>query len=403
MKQHVKVNAESQYYDHFHDLGTTGGVGLTYALGVHPVKNFQKGRFTDVDKLMPDAIRALGWKTRNTGCWNCYMKCGSLFDVPYGPFAGRNYENPEYETMWSFGANCENSDFAGILAANRICDDYGGDTISTGNAVAFLMECYDRGYIAADDLDGVELEWGDPEAMTAVAQQILTRSSPAAEWVADGGVREAARRIGRDAERFAIHAKGLELAAYDPRGLQAHGLGYATSTIGGSHQIGYSVQELFGFPEQVDRFSARDKGRHTIWSQAYICIFDCAVACGFPNAFTESKLDFGTLPQWLTLATGMDDAFGDTDKINLIFERIYNLERLFNMRHGLTAADDTLPGRILEEPIQDGPSAGHVWHREELVRDYYRARGWDEVTGAPLPKTLKRLGLEREADQLERG
>ena len=402
MRDHVKTNTGCDYYHHFHHLGTTGGVGLTYTLGVHPVKNFNQGIFDGIENLLPDAINKLNYKTGNTGCWNCYMKCGSLFDVPKGPFKGEGYENPEYETMWCFGANCLNSDFSAILAANKICDDYGVDTISTGNAVAFLMECYEKGYISEADLDGVSLKWGDPEAMLAVTKQIVTRGSRAAGWVADGGVRHAAQMIGRDAADFAIHAKGLELAAYDPRGIQAHGLGYAVSTIGGSHQIGYGVQELFGFPEPVDRFSAKDKGRHTVWANRYITIFDCAVACGFANAFTDSKLDIDSFAKWLQMATGMNDAFGSPDLLTRVFDRIYTLERAFNLRLGIGAEQDTLPKRLRTTGISDGPSAGHVWHRDELVEDYYRVRKWDLKTGVPLRATLEALDLVKVADDLAR-
>lgn len=400
MQKHVRTNVGCDYYHHFHPLGTTGGVGLTYSLGVHPVKNFSHGVFAGIDKLLPDAINTLGYKQRDTGCWNCYMKCGSIFDVPDGPFKGTGLENPEYETMWAFGANCMNDDFAAILAANKLCDDMGADTITTGNAVAFLMECYEKEYLTSDDLNGLELEWGNAEAMLAATRQILNRESRAGNWIADGGVRHAAEMIGGDAASFAMHAKGLELAAYEPRGLQAHGLGYAVSTIGGSHQIGYGVQELFGFPESVDRFSSKDKGRHTVWSNRYIMIFDCAVACGFANAFTESKLDIDSFAQWLQMATGWHEAFDSADKLNRTFDRIYNLEHAFNLRMGLTTTDDTLPQRAREEQLPDGPSAGHVWHRDELITDYYRARNWDTENGVPLQRTLIDLNLAGVADDL---
>lgn len=402
MADHVKTNIKGAHYSHFHPLGTTGGVELPYYLGIHPVQNFQKGVFEGIENLYPDAILASGYKVRDTGCWNCYMKCGSLFDVPEGPFQGSNYENPEYETMWAFGANCMNSDFTAILKANQICDDYGADTITTGNAVGFLAECLERGLIQRADINGVDLKWGDPEAIVEVARQIVDRESPAGEWVADGGVAHAAQVIGGGAAVFAIHAKGMELPAYDPRGAQAHGLGYATSPIGGSHQIGYSVQEIFGFPEVVDRFSAEDKGRHTIWSNRYIMIFDCAVSCGFANAFTESRLDFESCCHWLALATGMEAVFKNPEALNVIFDRIFNLERAFNLRMGFTAEDDTLPERMLAETIQDGASAGTIWHRRELIADYYRQRGWDLETGVPLRETLARLGLVHVADDLER-
>jgi aldehyde:ferredoxin oxidoreductase len=329
------------------------------------------------------------------------MQCGSVFDVPEGTFEGKNYENPEYETMWSFGANCLNADFAGLLAANKICDDYGVDSITAGNALGFLMECFDRGYITTDDLNGVSLTWGNAEAMVEVTKQIVTRGSRAGNWIADGGVKNAARIIGRDSADFAMQIKGLEFAAYDPRGLQAYGVGQATSNMGAHHQICYPMQELFGFPEQVDRFSAEDKGRHAVWSNRYIMIFDCAVACGFPNAFTESRLDFDTFPEWLYQATG-EESFHDKASLDDLYDRIWAVERAFNMRNGFTAADDTMPKRLLEEAMPDGKSAGHVWHRQPLLEDYYRVRRWDPVTGVPTRALLHDLDLDDVATDLAR-
>jgi aldehyde:ferredoxin oxidoreductase len=404
LKQHVRTNVKCEYYRNFHDLGTTGGVGLklTYAFGVHPVKNYRETVFPEVTNIMAEAIRESGYKTKETGCWNCYMKCGSIFDVPDGKYRGKDYESPEYETVWAFGANVLNHDFSAILAANKICDDYGIDTVSAGSCVAFFIECFERGYITAEDLGGVRPDWGDTDSILAIVRQFGERNSRAAEWVAVGGVRHAAAVIGHDAADFAIHSKGMELPGYDPRGLQAHGLGYATSNIGGSHQIGYSAQELFGYPEKVDRFSDQDKGRHTVFANQLISIYDCAVSCGFANAFTESRMDVPTFARWLRLATGLEDAFRDAGMVNRAFDRIYHIERAFNIRQGATAADDTLPRRLLKEPLKEGPSAGHVWKREALIRDYYRVRGWDLETGVPLRSTLVEHGLGDVADDLER-
>jgi aldehyde:ferredoxin oxidoreductase len=401
MLEHVKTNSKGGYYDHFHEYGTTTGCDLTHSIGVLPVKNFSRGVFPEIDKLLYDGINGLNYKTKNSGCYACYMQCGSEFDVPDGPFRGKGYENPEYETMWAFGANCWNSDFAAILKANQICDDYGIDTISTGNCVGFLMECFEKGYISKEDINGIELVWGDGVAMVEMAKQIAEMTSEIGRICAKGGVREAAKHIGRDSADFAMHNRGLELAAYDPRGIQAHGLGYATSNIGGSHQYGYSVQEIFGFPEKVDRFSPKDKGRHTIWSQRYITIFDCAVTCGFPNAFTESKMHFGNFGQWLEMATGIQDAFNSEEKMNQIYDRIYNIERAFNHKMGMTISDDDLPKRVKTEALPDGPSAGHLWHKEELLEDYFQKRGWNAETGVPLRETLEALNLKYVADMLE--
>jgi len=401
MKDHIRTNFKGAYYQRFHHLGTTGGIAHKHAIGIHPVKNFQRGFFEGISPLLIPGIDSTGYKVKESGCWNCYMQCGSVFDVPGGEFKGTSYENPEYETMWSFGAHCLNADFAGLLAANKVCDDYGVDSITAGNAVGFLMECYERGLITKDDLNGVELTWGDPSAMVDVTKQIVTRGSRAGNWIADGGVRNAARVIGRGSADFAMHIKGLEFAAYDPRGLQAYGVGQATSNMGAHHQICYPIQELFGYPEQVDRFSTENKGRLAVWSNNYIMIFDCAVACGFPNAFTESRLDFDSFPAWLYEATG-EEAFHTREGLDAIYDRIWTVERAFNMRNGFTADDDTMPKRMLEESMADGKSSGHVWHRQPLLEDYYRVRRWDPVTGVPTRALLHDLALDDVAADLAR-
>jgi aldehyde:ferredoxin oxidoreductase len=401
IKAHIKTNFKGAYYTRFHHLGTMGGIAHKHAIGIHPVKNFQRGFFEGIAPLLVPGIDATGYKTRDTGCWNCYMQCGSLFNVPDGPFKDQNVENPEYETMWGFGAHCMNADLAGLFAASTLCDDYGVDSITAGNAVGFLMECYEKGYITADDLNGVELTWGNVAGIVDVTRQIVTRSSRAGNWIADGGVRNAARIIGRDSADFAMHIKGLEFAAYDPRGLQAYGVGQATSNMGAHHQICYPIQELFGVPEPVDRFNPKDPGKLAVWSNRYIMMFDCSVACGFPNAFTESRIDFNSFPEWLYAATGIE-AFRDKASLEHIYDRIWVIERAFNMRNGFTAADDTMPKRLLEEPMPDGKSAGHVWHRQPLLEDYYRERRWTPETGVPTRALLDDLDLDHVATDLVR-
>ena len=205
------------------------------------------------------------------------------------------------------------------------------------------------------------------------------------------GTRNAARRIGKGSDRYAMNVKGLELPAYDPRGAKAHGLNYLTLNIGADHCAGYAGQEIFGAPfkgKAVDRFAVEGKGEITKWNQDDRAIWNLGIMCNFATGYIDHEL-YGKL---LSAATGQRD-FADTGYLCLVGERAFNLERMFNIREGFSRKEDALPDRFLKEPMEDGPSAGQVFEAEPLLEDYYRVRGWDPETGIPTPEKLKELGL----------
>ncbi|MEG2929648.1 MAG: aldehyde ferredoxin oxidoreductase family protein [Oscillospiraceae bacterium] len=391
-KEFVQTNIKSPWYAHFHPYGSTTGCDMTYNIGILPIKNWQMSTHPDMPKLLEEGVISEHTKVKDTGCYNCYLQCGSVHDVKEGPFKGEGYDNPEYETMWAFGANCLNFDFKAILKANQICDNCGIDTMTTGTCVAFLMECYEKGYITKDDINGVDLKWGDGVAMCEIVQQIADRSSPMGEACANGGVRHCAQVVGHGSEKFAMHAKGLELAAYDPRGAKAHGVGYATSPIGGSHQTGYGMAEIFGMPEKVDRYTPYGKGKYTVYSQRFIMCCDTAVTCGFPTGFTPEALNFETFRDWVTMAAGPMDSMATKETMFDAFDRIFNVETLINIRHGVGDESNDLPDRLKEEKMPDGYAKGNVWERDILIKEYYEAREWTEK-GVPKKELLERLGL----------
>lgn len=392
-KEFIQTNLKSHWYDHFHPYGTTTGCDLTYDIGILPIKNWQMSTHNEMPKLLHDGVIAENTKVKDTGCYNCYLQCGSLHNVKKGPFKGEGYENPEYETMWSFGANCLNFDFNAILMANKICDDSGIDTMTTGTCVAFLMECYEKGYIKKEDINGLELNWGDGVAMCEMVKQIASRSSKIGDACANGGVRNCARVVGHDSDKFAMHARGLELAAYDPRGAKAHGVGYATSPIGGSHQTGYGMAEIFGMPEKVDRYAIHGKGKYTVYSQRFIMCCDTGVTCGFPTGFTPEALNFDTFQDWITMAAGPLKGLETKEAMFNTFDRIFNLETLINIRHGMGESSNDLPERLKNEKMPDGYAKGNVWERDVLINEYYKEREWDNQ-GMPTRELLKKLGLE---------
>lgn len=400
-KEFVKGALTTHWYDHFHPYGSMTGCDMTYNIGIYPIKNWTYSHDDRMRSLLKEGVIAEGTKVKDTGCYNCYLQCGSIHNISDGPFKGEGYENPEYETMWSYGGNCLNFDVKAVLMANKICDDLGIDTMSSGSSIAFLMECYEKGLIKKEDLNGVEPKWGDGEAMCAIAKQIALRESPLGNVIADGGVRHAAEVIGQGSEHFAMHARGLELAAYDPRGAKAHGVGYATSPIGGSHQTGYGMAEIFGMPERVDRYAVHGKGKYTVWSQQYIMCVDTAVACGFATSMPPGGIGFETYPHWVEMAAGPMEFTQSQEELLRCFDRIFNVETIINLRLGGKARENDLPGRLKEEPMPDGYAKGNVWEKDILLSEYYEARGWTQE-GVPTRKTLHDLGLDKEADDLEK-
>jgi aldehyde:ferredoxin oxidoreductase len=386
------VSAATQHpvYGGFSHFGSSGITALMHEIGMHPVKNFQSGHMDDFTGLTTDKMEQIFIK--DVACARCFIPCGSILQVKDGTYKGNAVEGPEYETMWCFGANINNTDLGFIVAANKLCDDHGIDTISAGVALSFTMELYEKGIVSKKDLDGIELNWGNHQAAYQLLNKIVKR-----EGIGDLlalGTKKAAEKIGRGADKYAMHVKGLEIPAYEPRGAKAHGLNIATSTIGASHMTGYGMQELFGIPEQVDRFVVEGKGALTRQNQDKTATYDSLIVCGFPACFGWISPEI--YAQLLVAATGIEE-FGDVNNLIKAGERIYNLERLFNMREGLQRKDDYLPERFIKEPMPDGASKGQVFEMDMLLDDYYKARGWDIQTGVPMKEKLEELGLQSEA------
>jgi len=382
----VAAARQHPVYGGFSHHGSSGITALMHEIGMHPVRNFQSGHIDDFTGLTTDKMDQIFIK--DVACARCFVHCGSILQVKEGPYKGSGVEGPEYETMWCFGANIGSTDLGFVVAANKLCDDYGIDTIAAGVTLSFAMELYERGIVSKKDLDGIELNWGNHQAAYQLLEKMVKREGIGDVLVL--GTRKAAEKIGRGAEKYAMHVKGLEIPAYEPRGAKAHGLNIATSTIGASHMTGYGMQELFGIPEQVDRFAVDGKGALTRQNQDKTATYDSLVVCGFPACFGWISPEI--YAQLLVAATGIEE-FGDVVYLIKAGERIYNLERLFNMREGLQRKDDYLPERFIKEPVPDGASKGQIFEMDRLLDDYYKARGWDIKTGVPTKAKLEELDL----------
>ncbi|HUW63104.1 MAG TPA: aldehyde ferredoxin oxidoreductase family protein [Spirochaetia bacterium] len=389
-------------YPQFARLGTPMVVDLVDALGIFPTRNWSAtGEFAFTEKIGVGVQEK--HKIRKERCYMCPVGCSQVRTVREGPYAGFLAEGPEFETVYSFGAETGNDDSAAIIAADRMCDELGLDTISTGVVIGFAMELYEKGILTGEETGGLKLEFGNAGVMTEMIRRIAYREG-LGEILADG-VRAAATRIGKGSEKYAMHVKGLEMPGYDVRGAKAHGLNYATAYTGADHNRGYAFQEIFGIPvpEMVDRFAVNGKGRLCKWNQdvrAVTC--DCATMCAFMLDMAVPAGACENTAAMVNAATGMEFTPEGIEKIG---ERVNNLARAFNVREGLSRKDDTLPERLMKETLKEGNSKGQRISEEDLglmLDEYYGARGWDVVSGVPTEAKLTDLRLGHVADELAR-
>jgi len=373
------------------NVGTTFMVATANTVGMFPTRNFREGSLEGFESIAAEEFSKV--KVGNFGCYSCMTRCGQVHEMDEGPYSGAFSEGPEYETIWALGGQVGNTDPGFLVAADARCDFLGLDTISTGNCIGFACELFERGIITTEDTDGLELTWGNHAAFLTLIEKIGRREG-FGELLGEGVVR-AARRIGKGAEAYAMHAKGLELAGYEPRAVKGYGLSYATSNIGGSHMYGRPRDELYG---RLDPFAEEGKGDSIALVQKEQAADDSAIVCNFGT----SGLTREFLGKLLVAATGINE-FGDANYLdNKVGERILCLERAFNVREGFDRKDDTLPARMLTEPLQNaGPATGQVIHSlDTLLDEYYDALGYTRQ-GVPSREKLEELGLEEVAKDLQ--
>jgi len=387
-------------YPHFAKEGTPSNVDNTCALGIFPAKNWSAtGAFTPVDQIGVEALESR--KIGKEHCSDCPVGCSQLRLAQTGPYAGILTEGPEFETLYSLGGETGVDNMDSIIAADRLCDELGFDTISAGVAVGFAMELFEKGILTTADTGGLELNFGNHQAMLSLIRLMAFREG-IGDVLADG-VKAAAARIGKGSEKYAMHVKGLELPGYDVRGAKAHGLSYATSYTGADHNRGYAFQEIFGVPVPyaVDRFAIEGKGKLTVWNQdVRTATCDCPTMCVFLLDMAMAPRATESTAAFMEAVTGL--AF-KPDEVTQVGERINNLARAFNVREGFKRADDTLPERLMTEPLQSGGSKGQVISREDLNKmldEYYTVRGWDLGTGVPTRKKLVELNLDYVCDEI---
>ena len=371
----------------YRTLGTPENVLVLNALGVLPVNNFTRATFDNAEKISGEYLNER-FVAKIIGCSSCAMRCEHITVVPEGPYKGTT-TRMEYESLWALGPNCGVGRLDAIIKAMAMCNYYGVDSISTGVIISFAMDCYEHGLLTKKDTDGIDLRFGNHEAMLEMIKKIGLREG-IGNILAEGAKR-AAEKIGKGAEKYANHIKGVEMTGYDIRGLKTAALGYAVSFRGADHnRHGAYAPDVKG---SVDRFKA-EKGRGKLVREIedIYTIIDSLIVCKFSRGVYFDG--FKDLAKYYTLATGIGMTPEELEKTG---ERINVIGRLFNIREGFTRKDDHLPPKIMTVPIPDEvvSKGSHVTQKDLdiLLDDYYETRGWTKE-GVPTMEKMKELGLD---------
>ena len=352
--------------------GTNVLMNIVNEIGALPTKNGLLTQFEHADELSGETIKETILVNDPT-CHACPVACKKEVEVKEGKYKV-HMESTEYESMWALGANCGCSSKEAIAKMVDLTNDYGIDTIDTGNCLSVAMEASERGLIRD------KIQWGDPDAMIDIIHKVGKREG-IGDILAEGAWR-AAKTFGD--EGMANQVKGQCIAAYDPRGMQGMGIGYATSNRGACHLRGYTpASEVLGVPQKTDPLGWEGKGKLLTIFQDLHAISDSFDICKF-NTFSEGIVEY------VAQYTAMTGVQIDTDGLMKTGERIYNLERYYNNLCGFTGKDDTLPVKFLKKP-GSGPAAGHVCDLDNMKKEYYEARGW--VDGVVPQQKLRDLGI----------
>ncbi|MGC9021329.1 MAG: aldehyde ferredoxin oxidoreductase family protein [Candidatus Methanodesulfokora sp.] len=391
------------------NYGTPMLVGAKQAIGELPTKNHYTGIFGEYEEIDGPTIRRRYW-AGTKACFSCFLACKKNNVVRAGEFEGTFTAGPEYEGVYAFGSNLMISNMPAILRMNYLSNAYGMDVISLGVVMGFLAELFENKIIDEKETGGFKLEWGDYRTAVEAVEMVAFRRG-IGDLMAEG-VREMAKRIGRGSEKYAMHVKGLEISGQDGRTHRSAGLTHATAARGADHmrslvtvdQLGYRdvAAKRFG-EDKVERvcngYSEDFKALAVKMHEDAYAIRDSLIVCwysvGWPPVFWMD--DFAKI---LVAVTG-EEEFGDVRELFKIGERINNVKRAFNVRHGITRKDDVLPDRFTKEPMPDGPGRGQVVNLDRMLDEYYELRGWDR-NGIPGKDKLLELDLADVEEEISR-
>ena len=371
--------------------GTSRSISPAEALGDLPIKNLQLGNWDEGAEKINGRKMAETILVGRFFCNQCPIGCGRTVKISNGPFSPVDGGGYEYETGALLGSNCLIDNMEAISKANEVCNRYGMDTISTGAAIAWSMEAFEKGILTEKDAEGLRILWGDAEVLLKLIEWIAHRKGFGA--ILAEGTKRASDIIGHNSSRFAIHVKGLDLPGHDPRCFNGLGLGYATSNRGACHTnsfayiyMGRTSDVSLNILKSFDRLSHEGTGKLVAVLQNYMALCDSLNIC----KFTAFGLRADDLHRWLNWVTGWNISFEEFLRVG---ERIYNLKRLYNVRCGIDRKDDNLPERILHLKRDGLHAPERLPDLPKMLDEYYMARGWDR-NGLPSKEKLSHLGLE---------
>ena len=372
-------------------FGTATMLDLVHVKGGLPTRNWQTGIFEGAEKINGTAINDTILTNRKP-CFACPIACGRIAEIKEGKYKSKG-EGPEYESLGTFGSMCGVDNLEAITLAHFLCNEYGLDSISAGNIVGFSIECYEKGILTKEDTGGIELNFGDADLIVDLVPKIGKREG-IGDLLAEG-TRNMANKLGKDSIKFAMQVKGLELPAYDSRAAKITGLAYATANRGGDHMAAWIEGPAFlSMPFMLINDADVGDPLQEIPEKTFILkdledgfgVFDAIGGCKFMGIVLSAE-DWASL---ISKLLGYEYTEADFRKTG---ERIFNLAKIYNIREGLTRADDTLPDRLLNEPMPEGPAKGQTVNLDILLDAYYEIRGWDK-NGIPTKEKLKELGLD---------
>lgn len=375
------ISSEYNLLSMFSKYGTGSGMALINEKYALATKNHQLGNFEKASKI--DGFAYIKkFPSRQVACFGCPVHCGQVHKFETGKFKGMVTRGPEYETTYSFGSDCLIDDLEVIAKAHQICEEYGMDTLSAGCTMAFAMECYEKGLIKKEDTEGIELNFGEGEGMLKVLEKIGRREG-IGELLAEGTKRIAAK-LGGGSEDFAMNVKGLEFAAWMPQRMSGIALTFATSNRGACHKRAPIGPELM---EQIPMGKVKGRAEVVKNIQDTVNAIFTLIGC----RFSEFELPKEMFVKLLNSASGLNYNLEEFIKVG---EKLWNLERLFNLGAGLTKKDDQLPARCFDPlPLKDGETRMKREDFEYMLKDYYKLRGWDE-NGIPTKAKLKLLEID---------
>jgi aldehyde:ferredoxin oxidoreductase len=369
--------------------GTSVGLSFCEEIGNLPVKNWYQGSWPEGAQRITGLTMAEEALVDRYHCGQCVINCGRVIEAQGGPYDGRETAGPEYESLGLLGSNLLVDNLRAVLKSNELCNRLGLDTITTGSVIGFAMEAFERGMLGREDTGGIDLTWGNVEAIHSLIKQIA--SLEGLGKLLSGGVRRAADQLGGTAHEFALEVKGLEPPAHDPRARFTVALGLATANRGACHlgafthdfEEGLVIEDL-GSPGLPKRFTPVGKAENVFRMQNLMCMFDSLTFCKFG---LYGGLTVNPMIEYLNSVTGWDV---DHDEFFSTGERIFNLKRLYNVRLGITRKDDTLPLRMMHH--RRGGGSNELPPLNIMLSEYYEHRGWDEF-GVPTAERLEKLGL----------